>query len=203
MNIEIKELRKKDYKKAIGFAITGMNFTAYLDSNFLLNLYGKYFWRLELGNATQVIAAYINDELAGVMLADIYGEDKKYGSVYGKIYVAVFEWIQRTFFKNSVGVYDDANKEMLAEFKSKNAPNGEIRFLAANPDINVKGIGTALLNELEKREKNKLIFLFTDDRCTYQFYEHRGFERSGEREILLNLGGGDVPLKCFLYSKNL
>ena len=34
MEIEITELKRKDYKKAIQFAIKGMHFDWYLDSNF-------------------------------------------------------------------------------------------------------------------------------------------------------------------------
>ncbi len=55
-------------------------------------------------------------------------------------------------------------------------PDGEILFLAADPECGVKGIGTALLKALEEKEKGKTMYLFTDDGCTYQFYEHRGSE---------------------------
>ncbi len=58
---------------------------------------------------------------------------------------------------------------MLESYKSKSNPDGKIRFLAVNPEIKVKGIGTFLLNELENREKGKEVFLFTDDKCTYMF----------------------------------
>ena len=75
-------------------------------------------------------------------------------------------------------------------------------FLAANPDSKTKGVGTFLLNELAKREQGKEIYLFTDTNCTYQFYEKRGFERIGEKEIVLELSG-DVDLKCLLYRKQL
>lgn len=92
---------------------------------------------------------------------------------------------------------------MLENYKSQNNPDGEIRFLAANPNTKVKGIGTFLLNELEKREKGKEVFLFTDDQCTYQFYEHRGFNRVEEKDIVLDLNKNKVPLKCFLYSKKI
>ena len=44
MQLELRELRKQDYKKAIRFAITGMHFDWYMDSRVLLNLYGRYFW---------------------------------------------------------------------------------------------------------------------------------------------------------------
>ena len=203
MSIEIKELRKKDYKKAIQYSITGMHFNMYIDSDFLLKLYGMYFWHLELTNATQVISAYIDDELVGVLLADMKGEEKRY-KTFGKIlYVKIFDFLQKIFYKDGVGVYDKANKEMLDSYKSKNNPDGEIRFLVANPDIKVKGIGTLLLNELEKREKGKEIYLFTDDKCTYQFYEHRGFDRVGEKDIEMDINKKKVPLKCLLYSKKI
>lgn len=68
MALEIRNLRKEDYKKAINFAITGMHFNWYMESRFLLNLYGRYFWYLEMTRATQVIAAYADDELAGCCL---------------------------------------------------------------------------------------------------------------------------------------
>ena len=180
-----------------------MHFNMYLDNEKELNLYGKYFWYLELTNATQVVSAYIEDELAGVLLADIKGEEKVCKSFWKSLYVKIFEWIQKTFFKDSAGIYDNVNKEMLENYKKTNNPDGEIRFLTANPDIKIKGIGTKLLNEFEKREKGKVVYLFTDDQCTYQFYEHRGFERVGEKDIELDLNKKKVPLKCLLYSKKI
>ena len=46
LEIEIKDIRKKDYEKAIQFAIKGMHFDWYSDNPFLLNAYGRYFWYL-------------------------------------------------------------------------------------------------------------------------------------------------------------
>ena len=115
----------------------------------------------------------------------------------------LFDFLQNTFVKDGVGVYDEANREMFREYSRKNSPDGEVVFLAANPVIKVKGIGSLLLEELEKRVKGKKIFLFTDDACTYQFYEHRGFERAGQKNIVLKIGEKKVSLQCFLYSKTI
>lgn len=90
-------------------------------------------------------------------------------------------------YVDGVETYDKANQEMLRAFCEKNTPDGEIVFLAANPDSKVRGIGTALLSALEKDEHGKLIYLYTDNACTYQFYEHRRFFRAGEQQIILNL----------------
>ena len=94
MEIQITNIKKKDYKKAIQFAKTGMHFDLYLDNKFLLYLYGNYFWYDELNRATQVIAAYVGEELAGVLLADIKGEKKSYRS-FGKTM-----YIQIIYYKN-------------------------------------------------------------------------------------------------------
>lgn len=203
MELEIRELRKCDYKKAIRFAIEGMHFDWYMDSKLLLNLYGRYFWYLEMGRATQIIAAYYGDEFAGVLLCEINGEPKKYHSLWKRIYVRVFDFLQNLFVKDGVGAYDEANKEMLKQYCRENTPDGEIIFLAANPDIQVKGIGSMLLAELECREKGKKIYLYTDNACTYQFYEHRGFELTQSKDVVLKISSKTVPLRCLLYSKTL
>ncbi|MBO1679221.1 GNAT family N-acetyltransferase [Bittarella massiliensis (ex Durand et al. 2017)] len=201
MKIEIKDIRKKDYKKAIQFAIKGMHFDWYLTNQFLLNAYGRYFWHLEINRATQVLAAYADGEFVGVLLAEMKGEEKTHQSFLQKIYVKLVDGIQKSFFKGGAGLYEDTTKEQLAHYLKSNTPDGEIIFLAADPDCKIKGIGTALLNVLGKKERGKTLYLYTDDACTYQFYEHRGFKRVEEKEVILEMPKGKVPLKCFVYSK--
>ena len=99
MKLEIKELNKKDYNKVIQYAIKGMHFSIYRENKFELNLYGRYFWYLELLNATQVISAYIENELAGVLIADFKSEEKVYKSFWKSLYVKTFDWIQKIFLK--------------------------------------------------------------------------------------------------------
>lgn len=203
MEIEIRELQRKDFNGAISFAIRGMHFDWYMDSKFLLGLYGRYFWYTETNRATQMIAAYAGDTLAGVLLAGIRGEKCRYRSFWKACYVRIFDFLQQAFFKDSAGTYDETNREMFAEYAKMNKPDGEIIFLAANPDVKIKGIGTLLLSELEKREKGKMVYLYTDNACSYPFYEHRGFQKAAEREVLLDFGKKKVPLVCLLYSKVL
>ena len=203
MNMEIKNIRKKDYKKAIGFAIKGMHFDWYLDSKFLLSAYGRYFWYLEMNRATQIFAAYAEDKLVGILLAEFKDEPRKHSSFWQKRYVKFVDVIQKLFFKGGAGLYDAVNKELFAKYRETHTPDGEIIFLAADPDAKIKGIGTMLLNELTAIEKGKTVYLYTDNACTYQFYEHRGFERVGEKDVELDLGNKKVPLTCLLYSKVL
>lgn len=203
MKLEIRELDKRDYKKAIQFAVTGMHFDWYMDSKLLLNLYGRYFWYLSLARATQVIAAYAGNTFAGILLAEIKGEDKKYRSFWNSSYVKVFDVLQNLFAKGGSGVFEKANKEMFTRYCKQNSPDGEILFLAANPEMKAKGTGSFLLNEFTRREKGKNIYLYTDNACTYQFYERRGFQRAGEKDVVLKIGNKKVDLQCLLYSKTV
>lgn len=95
--MEIKELQKKDFQKVIEYAISGMHFEEYLTNKFMLNIYGRYFWYLEYINATQVIAAYEDKKLLGVLVADIKGEEKPYKSVGKGLYVKLIDIIQNLF----------------------------------------------------------------------------------------------------------
>ena len=201
MQIEIRSMEKKDARKAIQFAIRGMHFDWYLDSKFLLNAYGRYFWYLETNRATQMLAAYVNHEFVGVLLAEMYGEKKQHGSIGERLYVRCVDLIQRLFFKGGAGLYEETTAGMLQEYRKDHQPDGEIIFLAADPDAQIKGVGTALLHELERREAGKTVFLHTDNACTYQFYEHRGFDRVVEKDIVLDMGKRMVPLTCFIFSK--
>ena len=201
--MQIGPLREKDLDEAVGFAVAGMHFDAYLESPLLQRLYGRYFWYLESARATRVIAAYEGDVLAGVLLAEMYGERPQATPLRRRAYVALVELVQRLFFKGSAGVYDEANREMLGALRARYELDGEIIFLAANPAVRTKGVGTILLGELAARERGKRVFLFTDDLCTYQFYEHRGFELADERATELDMRGRKVPLRCLLYTKVL
>lgn len=92
---------------------------------------------------------------------------------------------------------------MFASFRKKQEPDGEIVFLAADPGCKVKGVGTALLSAFEAEETGKLVYLYTDNACTYQFYEHRGFTKSEVKDVVIDLNGKKVPLQCLLYSKTI
>lgn len=200
--MKIQKLDKKDHSRVISFALKGMNFEKYIKSKLLLKAYGRYFWYLEYTHATQVIAAYEGEELLGVLVADMKGEPKPYTSFWKGLYVGFVDFMQRVLFRGGVMPYNEANNAMYAKYAVSHTPDGEIRFLAANPDSRLKGIGTFLLDELKRREAGKEIYLFTDTNCTYQFYEHRGFERVGEQEIVLELQE-KTSLKCLLYRKRL
>jgi len=203
LSLTICDLAEKDFAKAIRFAVTGMHFERYTQDRDELAAYGKYFLYMEMERATQVLAAYDGDRLAGVLMADMKGEEKKYRSLWRRLYVAAVGFVMKIGFGDSNSPYDKANRDMFDAYRKTEEPDGEICFLAADPDGQGKGTGGALLAELARREAGKTIYLYTDENCTYQFYERKGFRRVGEKDIRMDIHGVDVPLTCMLYAKKL
>lgn len=203
MNIEIKQLNKRDFNTARKFAIEGMHLNWYTNNNFELYIYSKYFWYLEVSRATRALGAYMGDKLVGVLLVDIDNQPKIFNSIGYRLFIKFSSFIINLLYKNASNTYDNANKEILEKFKKNNETDGELNFFAVDPTIKGKGIGTLLLKELEKKEKGKQIYLYTDTGSTYQFYLHRGFIESGRKDVQIKIGNREVPLTCYLFSKTL
>jgi len=201
--ITFSPLRRRDYARAIRLAMDGMNYSVYMKNPLILWLYGRHYMYSELSRSTQNIAAYAGDRLVGYLLADMKGEPRPRPTLWQRFYCGAFTFFHRHFFGEGVNVYDEANEEMFARYCQTCDPDGQLVLLVADPASGLKGVGTMLLQELEKREAGKTIYLYTDDNCTWQFYERRGFDRAGEKEIVMDLLGRQVPLTCLLYSKRL
>lgn len=91
----------------------------------------------------------------------------------------------------------------VAEFETRIGDKTLVEAIVADPSAFGKGIGSFLLAHLAQREEGKRVFLFTDDNCTYQFYEHRGFTRFDQKEVELAIHEQSAPLLCLLYTKVL
>ncbi|MBQ8001925.1 MAG: GNAT family N-acetyltransferase [Clostridia bacterium] len=196
---EITKLKNRDCKKVIEAAIEGMHFDRYLDNKFLLKVYGKYFFYTELLRATNILAAYNDEGFAGLLLAEVYGREKAYTSCVKKMYIKLFD----TIFGSYSSLYERARKELEKEYKKHSSPAGEITFLVVKCNMQNKGIGTLLLNELEKSLKGEEIFVHTDDVCTYQFYEKSGFDKKMQKDVAINTVNEKMSVSCLLYTKRI
>lgn len=200
--IEIRDIRPQDFAQAVRFAEQGMHLDLYVGRGPLLHLYAWYFWYEELLRATQALGAFVDGRLVGVLMAAFDDEPPVYGSLAAAGLVRFGRLLEGGVL-GPADPYGAANGAMLEDAQAKAPFDGEICFLAADPNSGVKGVGTALLRELERREPGRRVYLYTDSQCTYQFYDHRGFERVGERSVQVDVGPRSVPLDCFLYAKEL
>lgn len=67
----------------------------------------------------------------------------------------------------------------------------------------MKGVGTALMKAFENDHPGRTVYVFTDEDCTYRFYEHRGFRLAGERTVMESDGKTEFPLRCLLHVKTV
>lgn len=120
-----------------------------------------------------------------------------------RAYTALVGLVLHVCSRDGGGRYEQTLETQYEHYTKTHRPDGEILFLAADPNCGIRGIGTALLSEFEATTHGKRIYLNTDDACTYQFYEHRGYIREEEDRITLRMRKGDVPLTCYIYDKVL
>ncbi|MBD7937518.1 GNAT family N-acetyltransferase [Cytobacillus sp. Sa5YUA1] len=203
MSIKIIDLKRKDFNKARKFAIKGMNLSWYTTNAVELYFYSLYFWYDGISKATRALGAYKDDELVGVLLVNMKGEQKYYSSLWSKLFLKLTSSIINQNYESRGSEYDHVNMKMLEELKRTEQVDGELNFFAVNPEIKGQGIGTKLLKELEKLESGKKIYLYSDSGSTYQFYMHRGFLEKGRENIKVEVANEEVPLTCFLFSKTL
>ena len=91
----------------------------------------------------------MDDKLVGVLLANMKDESKLHSNVFEKIYIRFIDFLQNTFFKDSGGLYESTTFNQLQHFLKNHVPDGEIVFLVADKESNIKGIGTTLLNIID------------------------------------------------------
>lgn len=201
--IEVTELSRKDWRKVIPWEIEGMRFDRYFRKPSAVRLFGRYFWYETCNAATRIYGAYRDGTCVGMMAVAFDHEPCRYGSWFTRTFVRVFQGIAKRKYAEESRRYEETNEEMFRETFGDHPPDGTIILLAADPHAQVRGIGTALLNELVRAYAGKTIYLYTDGDCTYQFYEHRGFDRVNSRSIVLEYGGLVIPLECYLYARRL
>ena len=131
--MQIQKLRVRDQKKAIAFAIEGMHFNKFTKNEFLLRLYGRYFWYLAYTDATDVLAAYEGETLLGVLTVHMYGEKRPHRTALRLLYLKFAEWVQKLAFGKGAEPYSRVNHEMYSAYAIKHTADGEIGFLAADP----------------------------------------------------------------------
>ena len=202
-DVEVRTLRYRDFNAARKFAIEGMHVKRYCHSEIEVFVYSWFFFCMEILKASTALGAYLDDKLVGVLLVEERGKPKIFHSVFCYYCVSFVSWILSIFYKNSSGLYDEVNANFLKSFRKTYSDDGEIMYFAVDPTIIGKGIGSKLLQKFERQAKGKTIFLFTDDGCTYQFYEKRGFTRFSKQDIHMTIRNKKVVMSCFLYYKTI
>ena len=187
---------------AARFAMEGMHLDRYVENALERWIYEKYVIREALARSNYLIGAYQDDRLVGFLFGCFKGQPLPYRDSRFIFLQCLFKLLERLSPSASRDdVYDATNRAMKATLRSE--PDVELVFFAIDPACKGKGVGTKLLAAFERACAGMDMFLRTDDACTYQFYEHRGFMRAAERDVVMEGAKGAFTLKCMMYVKHV
>ena len=182
------------------FAVEGMHFDHYIKSARLQTAYAGHFWLSAKMAATEQIALYAGDTLAGVLLAHMDGQEAAGITLAERVFVRAADTLLHVFSRHLEGAYQRANDRLLSRFLQRREAAGEITFLVVNPDLKRQGVGRRLIEELALRHEGKRVYVFSDAGCDCGFYDHMGFVKEESEVVSLVCATGRMMLPCFLYS---
>lgn len=202
-----RELRKGDYeiiKELIGDAFGFSEFIK--DPNFLNLVLNSYLQKCILDSSFSKVAIK-NGKVIGIILGNANKDKNKIKSFHNRICL-ISSLIKIMFTKND-------NKKDLKEFSkiqktykeifngNENNFQGCIQLFIVSKESRGLGVGKSLMNYLfdyMKSMKVKSMYLYTDTRCNYQFYDKNNFKRLNEKKIHFNRV--NESLNIFLYGYN-
>ena len=203
MNLELKPLKRADEPQVVRFAVDGMHFDHYIKSARLQRAYAGHFWLASKMEATEQIALYSGEVLAGVLLARMIGGVAVGVPPLERVFVRTADALLHVVSRKLEGAYQRANERLLSRFLLRYTAEGEITFLAVNPALKRQGVGRQLVEELATRHEGKRVYVFSDEECDFGFYDHMRFTKEEEEAVSLVCSTGRMVLPCFLYSKVL
>ncbi|WP_246582720.1 GNAT family N-acetyltransferase [Clostridium mobile] len=202
-----RNLVKEDYdlvKELIGKAFGFDEFIK--DKKFLDLLSNIYLQNCILGSSFSKVAEK-NNKVIGIILGDAEKDKNRLKKAHNTLSIAC------TGIKLIMTSKD--NKNVLKEFlKLKDTYNeiiqgkkddfqGCIQLFIVSKESRGLGVGKTLINHLSNYMKSmdvQSIYLYTDSRCNYGFYDSQNFKRLNEKEIYLD--SLQSKLNVFLYGYN-
>lgn len=103
-------------------------------------------------------------------------------------------------YRNILEIYQDFSRKHKGEF------DGVLTLFAVNEECRGLGVGKELLSRLfdylQKQNVGR-IYLYTDTTCSYEFYEHKGFERLEEKQLTVTREEKPFRMNVFLYGYSI
>lgn len=171
-----------------------------------MKLMGAYFEMSRICSSWTRVAL-INGTAVGVLLGRI-NKDMTWFQHLGKLFGSL-----RLLFGIISGRYGKPEHPRLfirhilkyEKMVKRNSPvsDGEIVLFFVDPSDRGKGIGKSLMNQFLSyggNRKAEIIHLSTDEKCSWQFYEHYGFKRHCEFPDVLTAFLTGENTKGFIYT---
>lgn len=180
MNLITKDYNNKYFEKCCELLAVNWDFYSHFDSVKNKSIpYKLYFKRTLIESSYKKIVVNDNDDLMGMIFAEITPRNKLYLTLYN-IYVLWYLLIGKLGKRRAAFKFLDKYRRTCKKLYSKASFDGELFLFVVSEKSRGLGIGKTLyknyLKECKINNINK-IGLQTGADCDYKIYDHLGFKR--------------------------
>ena len=203
-----RDLEKRDYDRVKELIGDAFGFNEFIKDKKFLNLVLNVYLQDCISGSTFSKVAEKNNRVIGIILGNADKDKHKIRKFHNITSLA------STFFKLLIS--NSENKKSLKEFSKitdtykeiikgkKDNFQGCIQLFIVSKESRGLGVGKSLVgylfNYMHKMDV-KSLYLYTDTRCNYGFYESQNFKRLKEKEI--HFDSINENLNVFLYGYTL
>lgn len=205
-NIIFRKIKKKDYPYIKHMMNHNFYLYEYIEDKRILNTFLNSYLYNCLAEQTFTMVAEKEGKVIGVIMGNAKEDYKLYKSliyilkgVYYNILTGIKAMIYNTNIKQYKGITLIYKKLML---KADKKFDGILTLFVVSKDYQGYGVGKNLLKFLfEYQNKNnvKNMYVFTDSKCNYKFYDSKGFKRLGQDTFNVKTVNKQFDLEIFLY----
>ncbi|XRD23579.1 GNAT family N-acetyltransferase [Lysinibacillus fusiformis] len=207
MKVKYRNLEKRDYQQIKKLINEAFNIQRFVKDEKVLELVLNFYLQDCIVCSSFSKVAEKDGKVIGIILGNALKDKlrlKKFHNIF-----SLTSTILKGFFvskenKKSFTILSKTQKvysEMM-QGKEKNF-QGSIELFIVSQESRGLGVGGELLNQLStymKRKKVNSIYVYTDSKCNYNFYDRKKFKRLNEKEI--NFEQFKDKLTVFLYEYN-
>ncbi|MDK2584286.1 GNAT family N-acetyltransferase [Romboutsia sedimentorum] len=202
-----RDLDKKDYDRIKELIAKAFGFDKFIeDENFLDLILNIYLQNCILASSFSKVAVKDNNVI-GIILGDAKKDKNRIRKFHNSL--SVLYTTTKLIFSN------EENKRILKEFAKitstykeiiqgkKEDFQGCIQLFIVSEESRGLGVGKSLISYLSNYMKSmdvKSLYLYTDNRCNYGFYDNQNFNRINEKKVYFDTI--QAYLDVFLYSYN-
>ena len=208
-NISYRKICKKDYYYIKRMINNQFCLYEYIDDKRILKTFLNVYLYDCLVEKTFSMVAEKDGNVVGVILGNAKTEYRVIKTIINKIksiYYTIIMIIKIIKYKYDIKQYKGITKiyKELIEKSNRNF-DGILTLFVVDKDYQGYGIGKTLLSYLLNygREKNiKKMYLYTDSKCNYKFYDKSGFKNIGKSMFEVKNKNNEFELEIFLYEYN-
>ena len=205
-NIVYRKINKKDYSYIKNMMNKNFHLYEYIEDERVLKTFLNSYLYSCLAEKTFSMVAEKNGETVGVILGRVNKQFHILSYLINNIkyfYYVFLTQLKAKIYNSNIKQYKGITKIYKELMKKANKDfDGILTLFVVSEKFQGFGIGKKLLNyffENQKFYNSKNIYLYTDSKCNYKFYDKQGFEKLNEDIFKVKNKNKQFDLEIFLY----